>query len=68
MKIPIKRYVPDEEALRDVCTVLSEQSEYKDTDPVFRIAREYDRLSKHHEEETKWMVERIRQLELLCKD
>jgi hypothetical protein len=61
VKIPVKKYEPNEEALRDINTVLRE--EYDEREPILRISREYGRLLLHHEEETKFLIEKIAKLE-----
>ncbi len=65
-RIPIKRYIPRAEALANVATVLGE--EYSENDPIRMIAEEFKRLYDHHEEETKFLIERIGELELLATD
>lgn len=66
MKIPIKRYVPNQEALRAMQTILRE--EYQPDDPIRLVAEELRDLLRHHSEETTFLIGRIRELELLAKD
>lgn len=68
MKIPIKRYTPNEDVLRDIKMILAEQ--YGPDDPVMikRLAEEFNKLLAHHEEETKFLIQHIEVLELVAKD
>lgn len=61
MKIPIKKYEPNPEAVRAMLTVLDEPR--GDDDPIRLLAVEFDKLLKHHEEETKFLLERLLELE-----
>ena len=64
MKIPVKKYEPNQLAIADVNTVLKEG--YGPNDPIRRIAEEYRKLEAHHKEETEWMVKEIQRLEAVC--
>lgn len=65
-RIPIKKYTPDERVLANVNTVLA--SEYGPDDPIRIITEGYLALERHHEEETKFLIQRIGELELLATD
>lgn len=66
MKIPIKRYTPNEDVLRNIKTILSEP--YGPSDPIRTLAEEFNKLLAHHEEETKFLIQHIEVLELVAKD
>ena len=68
MRIPIKRYVPDPEALLSMEHLLGPNAGTgRLLENAFIVARELKRLLEHHEEETKWMAERIKELEQAAK-
>jgi hypothetical protein len=67
VRIPIKRYSPNLEAVEAVQMVLT-SPDFDCDEPAAVIAKEYSRLLEHHEEETKFLIDEVRRLELLTKD
>lgn len=66
MKIPIKKYEPRKEALKMMQQVLQGDLDFG---PEMRLLSEELRdLLRHHGEETTWLIQRIKELELLSKD
>jgi hypothetical protein len=67
VRIPIKRYSPNLEAVEAVQMVLT-SPDFDCDEPAAVIAREYNRLLAHHEEETKFLILEVERLRLLAKD
>lgn len=61
MKMKIKRYEPNPDAIRAMLTVLGEPRE--EDDPIRLLAQEFDKLLQHYEEESKFLLERLLELE-----
>jgi hypothetical protein len=61
VRIPIKRYEPNPEALRAMQTVLV--SPYTKDDPIRMLAEELRDLLLHHSEETQFLLGHIKTLE-----
>lgn len=65
-KIPVKKYVPPEPRLMETITLLTMYPPNPtDGECDKAIAYEYKRLLAHHEEETKFLISKIEELEAL---
>lgn len=67
-KIPIKKYEPNLEVLSTIDEVLDGRFPYDHQRRMTDLALEYRALEKHHKDETEWLLQRIKELELQAKD